>query len=182
MKHTITLIALTFATMAFSQKEGQSFCDGDNSEGYFTMQTGKKIVLWYATYYEETLEGEAMIDGKTYKKYIQQWQDGSKSALYFREEGSRVLQYDEATKKDVERLDGQFKPGQKWKGIDCTYTLLSFDETLQTPICHYKNLMAIKAVYTKDTYIYYYLKGFGYVGATKDGKLISCAVPKLLNR
>ena len=182
MKQPITLFLFFLTTMAFSQKEGQSFCDGDSSEGYFTLQTGKKNVLWYATYYEETMEGEAMIDGRTYTRYVQQWQDGSKSTLYFREEGSRVLQYNEAAKKDVVRLDGQFKAGQKWRGIDETYTLLSFDETLQTPICHYKNLMAIKAVYTKDTYIYYYLKGFGYVGATKDGKLISCAVPKLLNR
>ena len=39
--------------------------------------------------------------------------------------------------------------------------------------------MAIEAAYPKITYVFYYLKGFGYVGTAKDGNLISFVVPDL---
>jgi hypothetical protein len=179
MKNIRIFLILIFSTAAFAHKEGQSFCDGVDSESYFTFLTFEKILVWFGSYYIEKLEGEKVINGKTYKVYVQEWKEGNKDSLYFREEGTKVLQYNETTKKDKIRFDSTFKIGQQWESDGIRYKLLSHNEKLLTPVCDYRNLMAIEATYPKSTYIFYYLKGFGYVGATKEGKLVSCAVPNL---
>lgn len=177
MKKTIIFLLLIFTTATFAQKEGQNYCEGDNTEGYFYLSTFNKIVLWFNTYYNETLEGEQVFNNTNYKVYVQEWEDGDKDTLYMREEGSRVLQYHKELDKEVVRFDSNFTLQNKWKLIDCKNRLLSFQETLVTPVCRYKNLMAIEATYEHTTYIFYYLRGFGYVGATKNGQLVSCVVP-----
>ena len=87
------------------------------------------------------------------------------------------MEYHAATKKEIVRYDDAFKLGHQWKGLEVRYKVRSHTEELLTPVCRYRNLMAIEAAYPKITYVFYYLKGFGYVGATKDGKLISFVVP-----
>lgn len=178
MKTIILLILLT-ATATFAQSEGQSFCYGDSKETYFTLQTEKKILLWYSTYYTETLIGEEVIEGNNYKVYVQEWKDTNKDTLYLREEGSRILGYYKKIKKEKLRYDSSFKPNKQWEGREVTYTILSHEAELKTPVCHYKNLMALKAEYPTITFIFYYLKGFGYVGATQNDELVSFAIPKM---
>lgn len=173
------LILLLITTTTFAQSEGQSFCKGDTTKDYFTLQQFPKYVIWYKNLYTETAMGAKTIGGKSYEAYLQEWMDGSNDTLHIREEGSRVYQYNEKTKKEVIRYDSTFKIGKSWKGIDVTYTLLSKSADLKTPVCEYQNLMSVEAKYPTVTYVFYYLKGFGYVGASKEGKLISFATPEL---
>lgn len=179
MKKTLTLVFLIIATVASAQKEGMVFCEGDDTEGYFPLINLNKVVVWYNTYYSESLKGEQVLNGKTYKLYEQEWKDGTKHTLYMREEGTSTLQYDEETKKEIVRFDDTYKLGHQWQGKDVRYKIRSFTEELLTPVCRYRNLMAIEAVYPKITYVFYYLKGFGYVGATKGDNLISFVIPNL---
>lgn len=179
MKKTLTLLFLILTTTLFAQKQGQIFCDGDDTEGYFPLFNLNKIIVWYNTHYSETLVGEKVLDGKTYKVFVQEWKEGSKDTLYLREEGTKTLQYYEETKKEIVRFDSAFKLRQQWQGVEIRYKIRSFTEELLTPVCRYRNLMAIEAVYPKTTFVFYYLKGFGYVGATNDGNLVSFVVPHL---
>ena len=179
MKKTIPLLYLLFTTVFYAQKEGQNYCEGDAAEGYFTLLYSQKNIVWFDTYYTEVLIGEQVWNGKTYKKYVQEWEEGAKDTIYLREEGTRILEYNATINKEIIRFDTDFRLKKQWKGKEVRYTLLSFTEELDTPICRYKNLMAIEAKYPNVTYVFYYLKGFGYVAATKQGKLISFACPDL---
>ena len=179
MKKTLTLLFLILTTATFAQKDGQNFCDGDDTEGYFKPLDWPKIVVWYDTHYNERLIGEQVVDGKSYKVYVQEWEAGSKDTLYLREEGTKTLEYYKETKKEIVRFDDAFKLGQQWKGLEIRYKVRSFTAELLTPVCRYRNLMVLEAVYPKTTFLFYYLKGYGYVGATKDGNLISFVVPNL---
>lgn len=179
MKKALTLLFLIFTTATFAQKDGQNFCDGDDTEGYFKPLNWPKIVVWYNTHYNERAIGEKVLEGKTYKIYVQEWEAGSKDTLYLREEGTKTLEYYKETKKEIVRFDDDFKLGHQWKGNEARYKIRSFTEELLTPVCRYRNLMVMEAVYPKTTFLFYYLKGFGYVGATKDGRLISFVVPNL---
>jgi len=179
MKFKILTILLLITTTTFAQKEGQSFCNGDSSETYFPLLKEKKTLIWYGTYYEETQIGEKIIEGKHYKMYLQEWESKRKDTMYMRMEGNRVFEYYKEIKKEKLRYDSTFKPEKKWDGRDVTYTILSYNEELKTPACHYKNLMALKAVYQDITFIFYYLKGYGYIGATHDNRLVSYTIPKL---
>jgi len=180
MKHILIVINMLFCcAVSFAQKEGQDFCTGDKDASYFALMEKKKL-LWADTYYFETYEGVATFNGKTYLKYKQQWQNGTNEYLYLRDEDGKVLQYDECCLTETIRYDEFFEPGQKWQSEPrkVTYTLLSYDASLKTPYCHYTGLMSIKAEYSKVTFVFYYQKGYGYVGATKDDKIISCATPE----
>jgi len=174
-----TLLILLTSTTTFAQSEGQSFCDGDSKETYFTLQTGKKILLWYSTYYTESLIGEKVIEGNNYKVYVQEWKGTQKDTMYMREDGTRIFEYYKEIKKEKLRYDSSFEPNKQWEGREVTYTILSHEAELETSVCHYKNLMALKAEYPTITYVFYYLKGFGYVGATHNDKLVSFAIPKM---
>jgi len=178
MKKLIPLFLL-ITTTTFAQKEGQSFCAGDPTETYFPLLQEKKTIIWYNTYYEETLLGEKVIDGKKYKVYLQEWESKRKDTMYMRIDGTRVFEYYKEIQTEKLRYDSSFNPKKQWEGRDVTYTVLSHNAALKTPVCTYKNLMALKAVYATITFTFYYLKGYGYIGATKDDELISFAVPKL---
>lgn len=179
MKKTLALVFLIFTTVTSAQKEGQSFCDGDDTQGYFKLLTWPKAVVWYGTHYNESVAGEKVLQGETYKVYVQEWEDGTKHTLYMREKEGRTLQYYKETKKEAVRFDDAFALGHQWQGHEVRYKVRSHTEELLTPVCRYRNLMAIEAAYPKMTYVFYYLKGFGYVGATKDGNLISFVVPNM---
>jgi len=53
------------------------------------------------------------------------------------------------------------------------YMITSYKGDLKTPYCSYKDLMVIEAYLQDGLYQFYYKKGHGYVGATKDGELLS---------
>ena len=95
-QHYITLLFTFFITLnAFSQVEGQSFCDGLEEGEYFPLNIVKKKVYWYNTYYFETKEGTKIIDGKKYNVFNQRWEDGSSDTILFREDSGGVYQYTE---------------------------------------------------------------------------------------
>lgn len=103
MKKPLTLLFLLTTTISFAQKQGQSFCDGDDTQGYFKTLNWQKVVIWYGTHYTESVVGEQVLEGKTYKVYVQEWEAGSRDTLYLREEGTKTLEYFEATQKEIVR-------------------------------------------------------------------------------
>jgi hypothetical protein len=163
-----------------SQKEGQSFCDGDKYGEYFPLNVYKKKIYWYGTYYFETNKGVKNRNDKKYIEFVQEWENGEKSTIYFRFEKNEVLMFEECCEKETLRFSNDMKVNDEWSNVekDITYKIISFSESLSTPICKYSNLLVIRAIYQDITFDFYYLKGFGYVGATKDEKLISYATPE----
>jgi hypothetical protein len=179
MKNFLALFLLLFCIPAIAQSEGQSFCDGTNDGNYFPLIVKKKL-LWSDTWYLEEYKGEITLNGKTYKAFRQTWENGSLSHLYLREEDGKVLQYEACCETETVRYDQFFEPGHTWQSEkkDVTYTMLSYHAELQTPYCNYTNLMAVEAQYEKVTFIFYYQKGYGYVGAKNKDKVMSCATPE----
>lgn len=179
MKKLLLIFCLVISFVANAQVEGQSFCDGDKDGNYFPLITKKKL-LWGNTYYFEEYKGEIQLNGKTYKAFRQTWEDGNVDHLYLREEDGKVLQYEACCKEETVRYDQFYEPGQVWQsaGNGVTYKLLSYTAELETPYCRYTKLMAIEAKMTDMTFVFYYQKGYGYVGATLKGKTMSCATPE----
>lgn len=91
----------------------------------------------------------------------------------------KVFQYDEKKKTEFLRFDKALKVQQSWVTSENEYRIIMYDGVLITPYCFYKNLLVLEAKYPKVTYKFYYLKGLGYVGATKDDKLISYIKPEI---
>lgn len=178
MKTLLIVLSLFSITITAAQEEDQSFCDGLDNASYFTLVNKKKL-MWYNTWYIEEYTGDKNINGEVYRIYKQTWEDGDTDLLYMREADGKLLQYDEKCKADFMRYDEFLEAGSSWDEPckKVKYTVLSFTDELTTPFCKYKNLMSLKAEYEKVTYIFYYQKGYGYVGATKNGKIISCATP-----
>ena len=182
MNKTIKLIFVLFlfSIKLFAQKEGQDFCKGDVKGSYFPLEISKKKIHWYTTSYTEELIGEKNIDGNLYKVFDQLWENGDKYTLYLREVNNIVFEYDLKSKKDFIRYDKTFDINHTWKTPNWgNYKLLSYTDKLATPYCVYNNLMSIEVKINKQTYIFYYLKGYGYVGAVKDKTVISYVSPEV---
>ena len=182
MKNLILITLLLFCFSTFAQKSGQVFCEGERTESYFTLLSADKIIYWYDTYYVEKKVGLKTINGKEYIEYSQTWEKGFVATLYLRQENGNTYQYEECCNEETLRFNDNFKVGDKWKTADklVEYEILETNVSLKTPVCDYKDLVKLKYT-TKDTYFdFYYLKGFGYVGASVDGNLISCASADLL--
>lgn len=179
MKKIAAILFLLYSVFATAQKEAQNFCDGEKDGSYFPFITKKKL-LWADTFYFEEYKGETMLNGKKYNTYLQTWNNGDTTTLYLREQDGKILQYEKCCESETIRYDEFFEPGHSWKSQDkkITYKLLSYDSKLDTPYCKYEHLMAIQAEYDKVTFVYYYQKGYGYIGATLKGKIMSCATPE----
>lgn len=180
MKKLILISFLLSSILSFSQKEGQSFCDGENSETYFPISISKKKIIWQNTFYFEANTGTKTINGKTYTVFDQIWENKERYTLYLREENGQILQYEDCCDEETIRFDSNYKKGDTWKSADknVTYTIESLTGTLKTPYCEYKNLLVLKSEFTNGTFTFYYLKGYGYVGATINNQLISFASPE----
>lgn len=169
--------------ISYSQiSEGQKFCEETKDGPYFPIleYNFNKKIFWYKTFYKETREGMKVIDGKTYYEFKQEWQDKNISTLYLREENGVVYQYEESLKKETIRYDPKYTEGYFWKSADrkdC-YKIISYHGELRTPYCEYKNLLVIEANVSFGKFKFYYLKGHGYIGATKNDKLVSCLTPE----
>lgn len=178
IRSTIVLVLFLVTFQTYSQKEGQNFCEGITDGSYLPLDIKKKKILWYDTYYFETIVGKKVFNGKTYTEFLQEWKDGQKDLIYLREENNVVFQYREECKEEYVKLD--IKATQGWSNT-CTpnnYKIIALDGELKTPYCQYKNLVILEAVFEKVTLRFYYQKGYGYVGATKEGKIISCVSPE----
>jgi hypothetical protein len=181
MKNSLVILALFATFIGIAQKEGQNFCTGNNIYGeYFDFSIKEKKIFWYKTYYIEKQIGTKTINGKNYFEYSQIWESGDSDILYLRTENSSILEYDTKLNIETIRFDSNFNLDYSWQKMDKTvlYTIKSFNASLITPFCKYENVLSIEAKYEKVTYNFYYLKGFGYVGATKNDKLISYVTPE----
>lgn len=174
------LIFLIFTATLLTAQEGQSFCDGNATASYFPLTIQKKVILWGNTSYIETLVGEKVLNGKTYKEYEQKWENGEIQKLYLRVQSGTVFEYFPSINKEKIRMKEHFHSGESWSGPDKSvrYTFLSDDEKLVTKYCQYNKLLKIEAEYETVTYMFYYLRGYGYIGATENGRLISCVSPE----
>lgn len=179
MRNLILAIAIVTLGNVYSQKEGQDFCKGDPEGSYFPLDIRNKKVLWSDVFYFETFEKDTIVNGNKYLEFKQVWKNGDTDILLLRQERNVVVQYYPEVKKEIVRFDASFEPGHIWtnESLDATYTLIGYNETIETPFCKYQSLMAIKAEYPKVTYIFYYLRGYGYVAATRDNKVISAVSP-----
>lgn len=176
-KYLLVMLLLSFKVLA--QNQGQDFCKGTKDGSYFPLDIEIKKMTWYNTFYLEKLKGTKEINGKIYKEFEQTWENGDADLLYIREENNIVYQYDEEKKKDFVRLDKAIKLNSEWNGDNEINKIISIDDELITPFCIYKNLLVIESKYEKVTYKFYYLKGLGYVGATREGKLVSYIKPEI---
>lgn len=188
MKNLIIIIVLIISNNVHSQKEGQLFCEGDPTQGYMPLLKSKKHIIWSNTFYTEANLGEEILNGKKYNKYSQTWETGEIEHLFLREENQIILQYEEEEKAETVRLPKSIKVGKTWKTQDgqLTYKILSIKAKLKTPVCEYTNLLALKSSFKNGSFTFYYQKGYGYIGATQNGEIISFVVPyileELLNR
>ncbi|WP_452223172.1 hypothetical protein [Lacinutrix chionoecetis] len=179
-KITFAFLILLCGFNAFAQKQGQIFCDGDKNGTYFPLLDSKKYIIWGNTFYVEEIIGTKTKNGKTYKEYSQTWESGDVANLLLTEKNGNILQYIEENEEDKLRLPYDIKVGKSWKtnkGL-VAYEITSLKGTLKTPVCNYSNLLVLKSSFQNGEFIFYYQKGYGYIGAAQDGELISFVVPR----
>lgn len=179
----LLLFLILCGNILFAQiGEGQKFCSETKGGSYFPIDdfNAKKKIFWAKTFYVETKEGSKTFNGKVYTEFKQLWENGEVATLYMREQDGVVYQYLEELKKDVIRYNAKFKVGDEWFSSDGKdrYKIISYLGELRTPYCEYKGLLVVEANVTYGKFKFYYLKGQGYIGATKDEILISCLTPE----
>ncbi|MGB0851552.1 MAG: hypothetical protein ACPGTP_09900 [Bacteroidia bacterium] len=169
------IILFIQSTFSFAQIDP---CKGEKSGTYFPLNIETKKIMWTNVSYSETLIKEDIKNNKKYKVYAQKWSVGTTDTLRLREENGKVFQYNEKTGSEYLRYDPSLTVGDKWKPKHSfkKFEVISNDGKLKTPYCNYINLLVIRGTYSdKSSYDFYYLKGYGYVGATtaKGDDLIS---------
>lgn len=180
MKKIAVLFVIFFSYTSYSQLyEGQRFCEESKGYSYFPLEIAKKKILWYNTFYIETTNSTKVINGKTYIEFNQEWKDSQSDIFYLREENGIVYEYDSCCENETVRYDPSFTVGHTWKSVSGKneYQIIAYNGKLETPFCNYENLLVIEAKMFYGSFTFYYLKGHGYIGATKDNKLISCVTP-----
>jgi hypothetical protein len=181
MKKIALLLLIFFSCPSYSQLfEGQKFCEESKGFSYFPLAITKKKILWYDTFYFETKNETKVLNGKTYVEFKQEWNNSESDLLYLREENGIIYQFDSCCENETIRYNPNFEIGHSWKSAaeKSEYRLISYNGKLKTPFCEYENLLVIEAKMPYGMFNFYYLKGIGYIGATKDNKLISCITPK----
>ena len=178
MRKFILIALLVSISKSYAQLEGQSFCEGVSTGSYFPLTIGSKKITWYNTSYLEKMKETKILHNRVYTVFEQVWENGASDLLYLREEKGKVYQWDEEKKQEFVRLE-QVQLNFKWKVNEKEYKIVDTQGELITPFCFYKGLLVIETQWDKRTYRFYYLKGFGYVGATWDGKLISYVKPEI---
>ncbi len=121
------------------------------------------------------------MNGKTYFEFEQEWKNGNKDYLFLREEDKTIFEYEECCQEETVRFSDRLKKETPWVSVSgkFEYKLVATNETLITPFCNYKNLLVLEAKYKGNIFRFYYQKGLGYVGAEKDGELISFLLPEI---
>lgn len=179
MKIVYILYILIFSTTVYSQEEGQHFCEAYAEDSYFPLTIETKKLLWGNTYYFEKIVGVKKINNKEYVEFSQDWENGATELLYLREKDGIIYQYENCCDTETIRTNKNFKKGHTWKTADLktVYTIETLKGSLKTPYCNYENLLVIKAQFDNFALKFYYKKGYGYIGATENKKLISYATP-----
>ncbi|MEW4925136.1 hypothetical protein [Algibacter sp. 2305UL17-15] len=179
MKNLLITILFISSFSTSAQKEGQIFCEGDETETYFPSIDSKKYIVWGNTFYVEKLVGKKKLNNKTYKEFTQTWESGHVAYLYLREHDGIIFQFEECCSDDTIRIPKQPKNGLTWKSADglSSYEIITLKGKLKTPICTYKNLLVLKSIFENGTFTFYYQKGYGYIGAVQNKELISFVTP-----
>ena len=177
----IFLLSLLFPFFSYSQIEKQVICEGLKKGNYFPLDIKAKKIVWYDTYYYERLVGTKILNGKTYFEFEQEWKNGNKDYLFLREEDKTIFEYEECCQEETVRFSDRLKKETPWVSVSgkFEYKLVATNETLITPFCNYKDLLVLEAKYEGNVFRFYYQKGLGYVGAEKDGELISFLLPEI---
>ena len=173
------LIILT-SLKSFCQNENQVFCADFETDEYFPIDINKKKLLWGPTYYFEEIVGKKIINGKVYIEYSQTWEAGNVETLFLRNENGIVFQYEDCCENETIRFNDNLNKGDTWFSADkkSKYTIISFEGNLETPFCNYEDLLIIEGEFVDQTFQFYYKKGYGYVGASLEGEVISIATPE----
>lgn len=181
MKPFFNLLFLLLTTGVFAQVEGQSFCEGTSNGSYLPLNIAFKKIYWYDTFYYEKTIGKKVFNGKEYIQIEQKWENGNIDVLYLREENGAVLEYQKCCNTDALRYTPNKSIDENWytKEKKINTTVISKNANLKTPFCYYKDLLVLRVAFESgESFDFYYLKGLGYVGATKEGTLVSCITPE----
>ena len=107
--------------------------------------------------------------------------DDDYSSIENGQTGNLQVKFENGFENETIRFDSQFEINHSWENADKTavYTILSYNGKLKPPYCNYENLLIIEAKYKSVIFKFYYLKGLGYIGATKNNQLISYITPEI---
>ena len=144
------------------------------------MQTGLNLFHSRKIKQFSIVAGISLLGDDGYLGPIINEESGDTASLFLREENGIIYQYEACCEEDTIRLPAELKVGYKWKTADnlSQYEIISIDSELKTPVCSYKNLLVIKLTVKNGSFQFYYLKGFGYIGATNDEGRISFVTPQ----
>lgn len=174
MFKTFIIVFILLSSFSFSQAN-KFFCEEDVNGSYFPLHIPFKKVIWRDTYYLEKLLGSREVNGKVYVEFEQQNQNSETTLRFLREENGVVYEYEKCCNVETIRYDSKFKEGYAWKkeGNKTDFKIVSYAGFLETPYCTYNNLLVIEGVLSSKKFKFYYLKGYGFVGATEKDELIA---------
>ena len=174
MQKTFVLIFIFFGSFSFSQTN-QNFCKEDKNGSFFPFTNDFKKVIWRDTYYLEKKNNSKELNGKMYIEFEQESEKSGITLRYLREENGVVYEYEKCCNIETLRYDSKFVEGQTWKKGDnkSEFRIITYKGKLKTPYCNYENLLVIEGELSSKKFKFYYLKGFGYVGANQEDKLVS---------
>jgi len=183
----ILIIAISYNAEAQKRFKNKDFCHHFKKGSYFPLDIKIKKVGWFGAYYYERLLGEREYDGHDYKIFEQAYSNGHIDTLYLREDGEKVYEFKEVEEIEILRLDPNMPLNETWPGQtkDVEYSIISKNAILETPFCVYRNLLVIKTKWDEEFFLFYYMRGFGYVGgkgivgSSTEVALISAAIPDL---
>jgi len=179
----LTIIALMGIVNLFSQEKvivkESDFDKEIKKNTYFPLATSEKKIAWKNTYYFEKIDGFKTINGKEYTIRTEKWESGRVKTSYLREEEGIVYLYEVCCNIETIVVDKKYIRGKSWEKANkkVKYKVMTLAGRLKTPYNKYNNLLVISEKHLRNTYKLYYKKGFGYVGATRKGILISHVIP-----
>ncbi|WP_412464458.1 hypothetical protein [Flavobacterium mekongense] len=168
-----------FFSFSFSQTN-EDFCTEKLNDAFFPLTIDFKKVIWRDTFYLERKNATKEINGKTYIEFEQESENSGTVLRYLREADGIVYEYEKCCGNETIRYNAKFVEGHVWKKGNGKgeYKIISYNGHLKTPFCNYENLLVIEGELNSKKFHFYYLRGFGFVGATEDGKIISYVSPK----
>jgi hypothetical protein len=174
MQKTYIIFLIFFSTFSFSQTN-EDFCNENKNGSFFPLTNDFKKVVWRDTFYFERKNTTKEINGKTYIEFEQESENSGTTLRYLREENGIVYEYEKCCENETIRYDPKFVEGHIWKKGDekGEFKIITYNGHLKTPFCSYQNLLVIEGELDSKKFKFYYLRGFGYVGATEGEKLIS---------
>ena len=175
MQKTLIIFSVLICSFSFSQTINESFCNENINSSYFPLTNNFKKVIWRDTFYFERNNRIKEINGKTYTEFEQESESSGTALRYLREENGIVYEYEKCCENETVRYDAKFEVGHIWKKANKKeeFKIITYKGHLKTPFCSYKNLLVIEGELSSKKFKFYYLRGYGYVGATEGKKLIS---------